>query len=286
MDDTWTVLSLKQGDLALEILPGIGGRLWDVVFHGKSLLFQNPDLVGRTVDLSALDDLPTHSPQFGFPLWGGEKTWVAPDTEWIEGAPYPVLDSAPYRVVWTTDNQIDMQSDICPLSQLRVKRLIELEGPAAFSINHVLTNEGDTDRIAGIWSVMMLPHPTTVEIADATGSITPVFGDHRAFVRREGTRLSVRCDESVEFKFGTDAPAGNIELSIGPPNARFCLECTVPAIRSGESYAHGHNIEVFNSGDYSYCEAEWHSPSQRLRPGGEITFTQRFEISTDHPAAI
>ena len=55
---------------------------------------------------------------------------------------------------------------------------------------------------------------------------------------------------------------------------------------SGESYAHGHNIEVFNSGDYSYCEAEWHSPSQRLRPGGEITFTQRFEISTDHPAAI
>ena len=285
MTGTWTCLSLKRGDLELKILPGIGGRLWDVVFHGKSLLFQNPDLVGRSVDLSALDNLPTRSPQFGFPLWGGEKTWIAPDRDWVDGAPFPVLDSAPYEATRATDSQIALRSKICPLSRLRVTRLIELEGTSTFSITHTLTNEGDGDRISGIWSVMMLAHPTTLEIADAAGSITPVFGDYRAFVRREGARLSVRCDELGEFKFGTDAPSGKIELGIGPPKASIRLECKVPAMRGSESYAHGHNIEVFNSGDYPYCEAEWHSPSQRLRPGGDMTYTQRFQISTDPPTA-
>lgn len=99
MPDIWKLMSLVSSDLELTILPGIGGRLWDVAYRGQSLLFQNPDLNGFLPDLENLRDIPTQSPQFGFPLWGGERTWIAPDTNWLDGSPYTALDSDPYEVV-------------------------------------------------------------------------------------------------------------------------------------------------------------------------------------------
>ena len=59
MPDRWSVLQLQQGDLQLTVLPGIGGRLWDVQVGGNSLLFQNPDLDGVKVENTRLADLPT-----------------------------------------------------------------------------------------------------------------------------------------------------------------------------------------------------------------------------------
>ena len=98
MADRWDVITLQVENLHLQILPGIGGRLWDVKFHNRSLLFQNPDLIGLSGDETNLTALPTRSPQFKFPLWGGEKTWIAPDYLWAKGAPYTSLDSAPFQI--------------------------------------------------------------------------------------------------------------------------------------------------------------------------------------------
>ena len=114
MTDIWKQESLSSGDLDLVILPGIGGRLWDVRFQGHSLLFQNQDLLGFAPDLEELKDYPTRSPQFRFPLWGGEKTWIAPDTSWPSGAPYAALDSGPYETISAECNQITLRSPICP----------------------------------------------------------------------------------------------------------------------------------------------------------------------------
>ena len=75
--DIWQERVLSKGPLELVLLPGIGGRLWDIRLGGRSFLFQNPDLIGHAVDIGTLAALPTRSPQFGFPLWGGENG-VAP----------------------------------------------------------------------------------------------------------------------------------------------------------------------------------------------------------------
>jgi len=53
---------LAQGELELCLLPLIGGRLMDVRYKGSSLLFQNPDLVGRVPDLERLSELEWHGP--------------------------------------------------------------------------------------------------------------------------------------------------------------------------------------------------------------------------------
>ena len=36
MADRWDVITLQVENLHLQILPGIGGRLWDVKFHSRS----------------------------------------------------------------------------------------------------------------------------------------------------------------------------------------------------------------------------------------------------------
>ncbi len=280
MANIWKVLSLERDDLELKVLPGIGGRLWDVVIGGSSLLFQNPDLVRKPVDLCALKDLPTRSPQFKFPLWGGEKTWIAPDRDWRDGAPYPVLDSAPYRVAFKTDEKVELQSDVCPISRLNVKRMISLENAGVFSIEHTVTNCGSDDRISGIWSVMMLTHPSKILVEDSqTGPVSPVFGDHAPFVRETDSRLVIDCAVRGEFKLGVHVPSGKVVLRRGLPNGMAHLDCQTSKTGTSDEYAHGHSFEVFNSGDYPYCEAEWHGPARRLSPGEEMSFTQRFRVS-------
>lgn len=106
--EQWEIITLKLEDLKLDVLPGIGGRLWDIKIHGNSLLFQNPDLIGVSFDFNDMAALPTRSPQFGFPLWGGEKTWIAPDTLWSNGAPFPALDSGTYKVTSQDGTHLEM----------------------------------------------------------------------------------------------------------------------------------------------------------------------------------
>ena len=73
--------------LDLTVLPGLGGRLWQVNLRlSDRFLFQNFDFAGPPVDLSRLEDLPTRSPPFGFPALGAAKrSWIAPGQQ--NGAP-------------------------------------------------------------------------------------------------------------------------------------------------------------------------------------------------------
>ena len=69
----------------------------------------------------------------------------------------------------------------------------------------------------------------------------------------------------------------------GKTNSKFdkksiWLTCQTEPSLSQEAYSHGHNFEVFNSYDYPYCEAEWHSGTRAISPKESITFSQTFQI--------
>lgn len=282
MSDIWTVRRLRKGDLELQALPGIGGRLWDVVFNGVRLLFQNPDLTGIPVDISRLDTLPSRSPQFPFPLWGGEKTWIAPDRDWPGGAPYPALDSGPYRLAEMSADHFELESQVCPISGLQVLRRITLEDAQTFSIAHTVTNHGPGRRLAGIWSVMMLRRPAAVSVDfSRAGEPVPVFGDHAPFVRGNGGDRRIDCDGPGEFKIGLNVPSGVVRIAVPVSGSQIAVVCRTAPAQRGDTFAHGHNVEVFNSGDYDYCETEWHSPARCLSPGESLSFRQDFTCSAE-----
>jgi hypothetical protein len=276
MADPWILQHLYCDDLHLEVLPAIGGRLWDVQFQGRSLLFQNPDLLGVPVDLTDLGALPTRSPQFAFPLWGGEKTWLAPDTAWQDGAPYRQLDSGPYRIASQTNMQIELQSDVCSISHLSVRRQITVESRHEWTIMHTVTNHGTEPRMTGIWSVMMLDTPTRVGVAMPNPKVEPVFGETGSRLSMADTHVIAECDRLQEFKVGLPNPDGATLMRCGQD--RVWLMCQVPQPLARDSYAHGQPLEIFNSGDYPYCEAEWHSPCRSLVPYETLSFHQRFHV--------
>ena len=278
MSKLWDTIELTSGGLTLVCLPGIGGRLWDIVFKGKSLLFQNPDLLEYTPDIDHLENLPTKSPQFKFPLWGGEKTWIAPDSSWLNYAPFPVLDSGPYDADLKTSQQLRLLSPICPLTQIQIERLVTLYSPNHWSIEHQITNCGETPRFAGIWSVMMLKTPALISMDCSNHhEVSTVFGDPDGFIQNNKMSLVFDCFQKGEFKIGAHNLTDKTTMNM---SEELYLTCRVPTPLEGDRFAHSHNIEVFNSGDYPYCEVEWHAPATILARGDSNSFTQHFNIST------
>ena len=279
MSDQWATLQLQQDDLELVVLPGIGGRLWDVKFRDQSLLFQNPDLLGLSFDQANLGGLPTRSPQFGFSLWGGEKTWIAPDTSWIDGAPFPTLDSGPYSITSKGIDHVDMISGICAVSQLSVRRRITLNSGGEWSIVHSVTNHDQSSCQTGIWSVMMIDTPAKIGVAMDTPKIHPVFGDAGSMVAQHDNFVVADCAAQQEFKVGLPNPNGETLIKHGADGP--WLRCIVPKPSEFDRYAHQYPVEIFNSVDYPYCEAEWHSPLTTLGSGETFEFQQVFRIWTE-----
>jgi hypothetical protein len=279
MTKIWNVTTINSNNLSLDILPNIGGRLWDISYKGTSLLFKNEELVGQPVDIEKLDQLPTKSPQFGFPLWGGEKTWVAPDNEWLAGAPFPVLDSAPYRVTKTNNYMITMQSEICPLSGLQIVRKITLLDDHSWTIDHEIINNSARKKFVGIWSVLMLKRPCRISLTiDEEKGVVPVFGDGQGEYEIVNTKLIARCDRPKEYKIGMNNSCGKVHMEYNSKRDKINLTCETIATSSNSKYAHGHDFEIFNSNDYEYCEVEWHSPADTITPNESINYRQNFTI--------
>lgn len=270
----WSTLHLQSSDLELILLPGIGGRLWDIRFQGNSLLFQNEDLIG--IEEIHLDKFPTRSPQFKFPLWGGEKTWIAPDSFWIGNAPFPELDNGPYEVTSQSDAEAVLQSLICPITELCIKRTVTLKSSRSFTIDHCVTNCGNKTRLTGIWSVMMLSTPTKILVETDCPEVHPVFGFAEDLVRSFEKFSIVDCNRQLEFKIGLMNPTGETVIKAG--EAGTWIKCSTKKPTSNVRYAHDYPIEIFNSSDYPYCEAEWHSPVMNLKAGNTMHFRQDFEI--------
>ena len=281
MANIWQLEKLSVGDLELVVLPGIGGRLWDIVFQGRSLLFQNDELQDFIPNPNDLGPFPTRSPQFFFPLWGGEKTWIAPDSSWPSYAPYPVLDSGAYDVLDAGTAHIALQSAICPQSGLQIERWISIKDNAEWTIQHAVTNQGDSSREVGIWSVMMMKHSARIGVAGDALGISPVFGEPGRNVTSATAGVLCDCDAPSEFKVGIENPSGRTFIRLADDRVTTWMICETAPPDPNQTFAHSHPLEVFNSGDYPYCEAEWHSPLEHLKPKATMLFTQEFSIWSD-----
>ncbi|WP_299793011.1 hypothetical protein [uncultured Marivita sp.] len=253
-----------------------------MTFQESSLLFQNPDLTGLAMDETRAGSLPTRSPQFGFPLWGGEKTWIAPDSSWANGAPSAVLDSGAYEVTSKGSNHLKMVSPVCPNSQLSITRLVTINSGNEWTIDHSVTSYGSSSRWTGIWSVMMLDTPAKIAVEMDEPVMQPVFGDVDGMVAKGDGCVVADCKRQQQFKIGLSNPTGRTVI-------RCCkdtlwLECLVAKPQPSDRFAHQYPFEIFNSGDYDYCEAEWHSPARSLSPNETLQFRQVFRLSADKDA--
>jgi len=277
----WQRVLLSNSNVKLSLLPGIGGRLMNVHYQGAPLFFENPDSLEFQPDLSALRKVPTRAKHLPFPLWGGEKTWVAPESSWPKGGPHPVLDSGPYEYQQISEMQVRMTSRICPISGLQILRTVTLEtGAAGWFVEHALTNRSDTDRYCGIWSVMMVNRPVRIVCQTSPQDRHAVLmGNPSAAVSNTGEQIAVDCVSTDEFKVGTHPATRVAKVHFGGETGAIKLTAEASSLSTAQEYAHGHALEVYNSANYDYAELEWHAPAERLSPGETSTFSVRYKIA-------
>lgn len=275
----WTEKILRHGDLELVLIPGIGGRLIDVVYKGTPLLFRNPDLHGQHPDLMTLDQLPSRATHIPFPLWGGEKTWIAPESQWPNGAPYPVLDSGPYKLSDINACSATMISSVCPESGLQIRRTITLTSTDSWTIEHLVTNQGVVPRSVGLWSVTMTKNPAIYFFtAQAEQSPCTIFGDaENALSIEKGIGL-INCEAMQEFKLGAHPATPLAAARLVTEAGAIWLITRPDALDTATQYAHGHALEFYNSGSYHYGELEWHSPMKILKPEKSHSFNMSFKV--------
>jgi hypothetical protein len=292
----WPALCLRQGPLELFVVPAVGGRLMGIRHDGDELAFVNPAMKGRI----ASDDPVAWAAlcgEWSFPLWGGGKTWVAPESRWPEGAPHRDLDSGAYRVVRTWSDErsmgVELESPVCSQSGLQIHRRMTLESDSStWSTVHALTNHGSIARECGIWEVLMLNRPARIEIPlvdSATGlgdTVIQIAGkgpidDIREtdIVRFSEHVLSVECERAVEYKFGVAQSTGEIRVILPGRMAEHRYRRTSLVDLDAE-YAHGTPIEVFNAPALPYFEIETHAPRVQLKAGERVEYEIREEVES------
>ncbi len=238
-------------------------------------------------DLENIDDLAATKRERGFRLWGGDKTWLAPQDRWTEAVPFLDLDSGPYDLAVEDESaecvRVGMTSRRCRETGVQIGRTVEVQAERpGWTVTHSLLNASSDEVEWAPWDVAMLLRPGRVYLPRGSSSS---YRDGVKTFESEGDSVSVRprmvtelgelavidCTGEVEFKFGVDASEGwMLGISETPAGLVGYLK-SVPVFR-GRPYGHGCLSEVYNSHRFPYFEMEVHGPVTRLQPG------ERFEL--------
>ncbi len=280
----WDALWIEQGPLTLVLVPQIGGRTMGVVWKGHELSFANPECWGHLPDIASIADVHQAKQRLGFVLWGGDKTWLAPQDRWTDGVPFLDLDSGAYDLsVDRTGGTVTMVSPVCRETGVRIERTLALGAiPGTWSVASRLINASDHVVDWAPWDVAMMLRPATVFMPTGPDSAFPQ--GVRTF-DNEGVSTSVRdevvhfvddiavvsCRDAVKFKYGVDAALGRI-LAVLDTGAGGLVgyRKSVPTYHP-QPYGHGCVLEIFNASAYSYIEMEVHGPVVSLQPGESFT---------------
>lgn len=268
-DYGWPSLRIAAGPAELVFVPVLGGRLMGIRLDGEELLWVNPELAGRTPDL---DNLPA-----AFPLWGGEKTWIAPQSDWPENVPSPDLDSGAYAVE-QRDGRLVLTSAICRRTGLQIVRTFDVGSDGSWTTRHTIRNRGERTTFAGPWTVMMINRDTRFFIP---GEGEPVYMYYRpGYDGRLETLTQVDCYDTTVFKTGHRLAEGWFAAFLPRADGRAAMIAQYGSpTPNGGRWAHGHPAEVYNSAQYPYCEMELHGPGRDLAPGEELSWDMRTKVA-------
>lgn len=282
----WEGFRLHDENLDAGIIPSPGGRLISLKYKGTELLFVQSEHAGKslTLEFSDLEELRAAKLDIGFRVWGGDKTWVAPQNEWWEGIPPLDLDAGHYAP-GIEDNAVFLLSPVCRETGLRIMRRIELHPGGELHLCQQLRNASTADVERGIWDVTQMLRPCDVYIPSKLEYVHPVAGEGDSaahmptMVSTMDDWVRIRCEAAVQFKYGIVPTRG--ELLVVRPNGDHSIGMlrtfdTGPVDQT--QFAHGAQVEVYNSPAMNYLEVEVHAPMQMIPPGGQIEHNQIWRI--------
>jgi len=283
----WSAWIWAGEHLRLVVVPEVGGRLLSLHAFGHEVLFGPLGPTGSVYRVT--EDAATAAAKLvhGFRLWGGDKTWVAPQRGvhgWVADIPPLALDSGRYLPRFSGD-EVTMTSALCPETGLVVERSIAPCGPSTFLTQEVFQNPGRQPVERGIWNVTQLRRPWTFrfDLADDDHRFRPYpeEGDSVAVFSKvtsssAGT-AEVQCLGPSHFKVGARLARGWVEGRHRLHDGSTLIMERRFHVTSGV-YAHDAHVEIYNSADHGYCELEVHAPFLAVPPGGCTMLEQRWSF--------
>lgn len=294
----WEAWHLHNGPIQFVLVPQVGGRMMGLLWRGHDLSFTPPERHGQVEDLSQALNIHAYKQEMGFPLWGGDQTWLGPQSRWTDGAPFLDLDSGAYDLHVEKEEPkeivIRMTSPVCRETGARITRTLRVKsGSSSWVLTHRLSNTSQVDAEWGIGDVTMMLRPGRVYLPRSPSSFYPngikTFDEEGEsvtvrdrVVQELGHLAVVYCDDPHPFKFGVDAAEG---WMLGVFEVRGLglvgYRREVPVFRN-HLYGHGCVTAVLNSARHPYCELESHGPLLRLQPGASFELHERhalFDVS-------
>ena len=280
----WPGFVMVQGDISLGLVPGLGGRIMSLKFRGQELFYAPPATPEGLPVLPEgdLPDLRVFKRSFGVRIWGGDKTWVAPEAAWVEKIPPLDLDAGCYAFEQEKDACV-MTSPVCRETGLQaVRRVAFLEG-GDIALTETLRNRGDVPASRSVWNVTQVARPFDVLLPAAAQDIRSYYHEDPTLpdpgftpFEKDGWSV-IPCRNDVCFKFGGPVRAGRAVV-IKETDAGSVVLLRVFDVAHDKPYAHRSMVEVFNSSRYPYGEVEVHAPLEAIPPGGESSLSQLWRV--------
>lgn len=276
----WETHFFQWGDLRIGLSPAIGGRITSIQKGGVELLFLQEKHLGETFQFDRGFPISRTKREMGFRLWGGDKTWVAPQSDWIEAIPPLELDAAPYQFT-ALSNGGEMKSPVCQETGIQILRKIQLIDERTVLLEQTFTNHSDHPCHRGIWDVTQFNRPGDVILPvkkqevrgyPSEGKSVELLDDYVFADEKDTSRIP--CREPIHFKFGTVSEKGSVLALFGPFQDEKILHGRSFPVEKNGSYLHKSNIEVYNSPEYGYLELEVHAPAKKIQPGESQSHTQ------------
>lgn len=278
----WNGYSLTNGEIELGIAPEIGGRIISLQVQGEELLYVDQSRLGETFDLGYLDNLSRDKTAFGFRLWGGDKTWVAPEKNWIAGIPPLHLDAGKYEAV-IQGHSIRMTSPVDQETGLQIIRSVSMSEDGTVLLNQHFFNRGKHAISCGIWDVTQLLHPFHVYFPVSIKDLKPDMRfiasvrEKDTLIQQQGDWVKIRCEKPLQFKYGCHIYPG-VAMALREQANHTIVMARYFFIDPQAKYPHDDMVEVYNSDHYPYLELEILAPLIPLNPGDQTTHQQQWQI--------
>lgn len=281
----WPGFERLRGAIRIGIVPQIGGRIMSLQFRGEELLYAPDPASARVPDLGPVDDLAALKRMTGFRLFGGDKTWVAPEWAWLERCPPLDLDAGAYRCTVEADDCV-MTSPVCRETGLQVMRRVGFVADVNSTDIHLvetLKNTTDKPLERAVWNVTQVARPFNVHVPVVSGGLRSYHLEDTTLpdplltpVEKDGW-ATIPCAGNVCFKFGAIVREGQIVVVKATPQGRVVFTRFFDIAPDG-AYAHQSMVEVFNSPRYPYGEVEVQAPLSVIPPGGQVSLMQQWRI--------
>ena len=282
----WQGYLLKSNNIEMGIIP-LGGRIISLKVYGEELLFVDKDLVGKIPNLEKLEpkNIAAKKRELGFMLFGGDKTWVAPEPEWIENTPPLDLDSQNYTFQFDGENAVTMTSPICRETGLQIIRKITLTPDDVIELHQTMINQNQEPITKAIWDVTQLLKPFEILVPASENAVKPDTRFEAGTARRQdfvvaktNDQTKIVCKEFVIYKFGALVEKGQLTAQTKRGDKTIAMTRYFD-IEPEKHYPDDHMIEVYNSPDKNYLELEVLAPLTTLAPGEQTTHNQRWEFN-------